>query len=682
MRKYSFQIGNLDCANCALKIEKELEKNEHYENVNLNFSRLKLTFVSDLKEYDVKNYTEAIIKKIEPDVVLSFENKTTNKSYWKDIIRLFIGIFVYSLSFLFTNYISDIFIITSYLILLYKVGIKALKLLPKLIFDENILLTISCFGAYFIDKKIEGLMVIVLYEIGKIFESIAVNNTRKSISSLMDIAPENANIKIKDKIIKTTPYDIKIGDILVVNLGEKIPVDGILLSKTANLDKSSLTGESKLVLIKENEEVLSGSINMEETIEIKATKLYSDSTISKILNLVETATSRKTKAENFIEKCAKIYTPIVMGIALLTFLTLPSLFSISYSESLYRALSFLVISCPCAIVISVPLSYFSGLGLASKNGILIKGSTYLDMARKIKKVVFDKTGTITTGTFAITNIVSLNTYSEDDIYKLIYYGEYYSTHPIAKSILSYKKVDMKGVKIKNIKEKPGLGISYEKGHHRYKIGNADFVKVKTKTNATTIYLSEDDQAIGYVQLKDQIKKESIAAIKALKQKGILTYMFTGDNREIAKEVKNCVGIDYYEYEMLPNDKYNHLDTLLKEKQKNEFIAFVGDGVNDAPVIALSDVGISMGLKGSNVAIESSDVVIMADSLEKINQLISISKYTNKVIIENLLFAFGIKLLFLVLAILGLTQMWMAVFADVGVTLLTILNTVKILKSKK
>lgn len=678
MKKYKFNVLDIDCAACALKIEEELKKNEHYDEVSLNFARLKLTFKTDITEHDVKNYTENIIKKVEPDVKITLDEKSEKPSYFYDIIRLIVGIVIYLISMLFSGVVSDILILISYIILLYKVTTKAIKLIPKLILDENILLTISCFGAFLIDKKMEGLMVIVLYEIGKILEAKAVNKTRKSISSLMDIAPSIAHIKDKKEIRDASVYDIKVGDTIVVNLGEKVPVDGNLISKSASLDTSSLTGESKLVEKSKDNEILSGSINMGGTIEIKVAKAYSDSTISQILSLVETASDKKTKAENFVEKCAKVYTPIVIILACIVFLTLPSFMNISYAESYYRALSFLVISCPCAIVISVPLSYFSGIGCASSKGILVKGSTYLDMARNISHVIFDKTGTITTGEFRVVDIISTSDYSKDDIYRLIYLGEMYSTHPIAKSILSYKKLRVGKEKITNIKEEAGLGISYSKNKHKYKIGNKDFVGYKKKLDQSAIYISEDNKVIGYVVLKDIIKSDSKKAISTLKKNNIKTSMYTGDNKTIAEEVAKEVLVDKVKYELLPEDKYKNVEKEIKNKE-DKYISFVGDGVNDAPVIALSDVGISMGIKGSNVAIEASDVVIMGDSLNKINELISISKYTNKVIIQNLIFAFGIKMLFLVLAILGISQMWQAVFADVGVTLLTILNTLKILK---
>ncbi len=679
LKKYNFHVNDIDCAACALKIEEELKKDEHYENVSLNFGKLKLSFDTNMKEHDVKNYTENIIKKVEPDCTITLEENKKETSYFQDILRLFIGVALFFFSFLFHGVLREIFIIASYIILLYKVGTKAIKLLPKLILDENILLVISCFGAYLIDKKSEGLMVIVLYEIGKILESRAINNTRKSIASLMEIAPVSANIKKNKEIIEVTPYDICVDDIVVVKLGEKVPVDGILLSKSAKLDASSLTGESKLVELKKDSEVLSGSINMAETFEMRATKVYSDSTISQILNLVETASSKKTKAENFVEKCAKIYTPIVIILASLCFLLLPSFLNVSYTESYYRALSFLVIACPCAIVISVPLSYFSGIGRASSEGILVKGSTYLDMARKINKIVFDKTGTITTGSFEVVNVVSTSKYDKEEIYRLIYLGESYSTHPIAKSILSYKKIKNKEEKIQSIKEEMGLGISYKLKKHTYKIGNKDYVKNDIKTENTSIFISEDDEVIGYVELKDIIKKDSKEAISELKASGILTYMYTGDKKEVASDVAKQCGVNSFECELLPKDKYTKLEKLIKKNEKEKYVVFVGDGVNDAPVLALSDIGISMGLKGSNVAIEASDVVIMRDSLTKINRFIAISKYTNKIIIENLLFAFFIKILFLILAVFGLSQMWEAVFADVGVTLLTILNTLRILK---
>ncbi len=678
MKNYSFHIANIDCASCALKIETEMKKNKHYKDVRLNFAKLKLTFATDISSYDVLSYTQKIIQKIEPDVVLSINEKNTNRSYLFDFFRLILGILIYSFSFALEGTLHNLFVLASYFILLYKVGMKAIQLLPKFVLDENILLVISCFGAYFIDKKTEGILVITLYEIGKILENKAVNRTRKSIASLMDIAPITANIKIGGKIKSMTPYDIQIGNTVVVNLGEKVPVDGILISKKAQLDKSSLTGESKWIEVQKGEEVLSGSINMNQTIEIKATKEYKDSTISQILALVETASDKKTKAENFVEQCSKIYTPVVIVLACMIFLLLPSIFSITYTLSYYRALSFLVVACPCAIVISVPLSYFSGIGLASKNGILIKGSHYLDMARHINKIVFDKTGTITTGTFTITNIVSLNSYSKEKIYKLIYMGEQYSTHPIAKSILSYKKLNIKNEKITNIEEKAGAGISYVRENHKYKIGNNDFVQYH-ENSKNCIYLSEDEQVIGYIELKDTIKRDSKKAIQNLNQKGIMTYMYTGDDQKEAKKVAQKVGVKHFIYEMTPDAKYTQLEQLIHTSRKNQYVAFVGDGVNDAPGLALSDIGIAMGLKGSTLAIDSSDIVLMNDSLDKINRLITISKYTNRIILQNLIFAFAVKIVFLILSILGLTQMWMAVFADVGVTLLTILNTIKILK---
>lgn len=679
MKKYNYILNGLDCANCARKIENHLNKDDRYKDVKINFSTLKLSFQTSIED-DVLKITEKLIKEIEPDVtIINNEYKKNNIS--TDIIQLILGILLLILSIIIkNNLISNILLILSYIVLLSKTFITALKLLKRKTLNENMLITISCIGAYLIDKQHEGIMVIILYSIGKILEAKAVNNTRKSISSLMDIKPEYANVYKDKKKVKISPIEVKKKDIIVVKPGEKVPLDGIIVKGTSNLDVSSLTGESKLQQVKKDDEILSGSINKDGTLEILVTEIYEKSTVNKILNLVENATDNKAKTENFVSKAAKIYTPIVIILAIMVIILFPLIFNISLKNSIYRALTFLVISCPCAIAISVPLSYFSGIGCASKNGILIKGSNYLDALRKINTIVFDKTGTLTYGNFTVSEIVSLDKkYTKEDIFKYIYIGELYSNHPIGKSIINYKKINVKKYDLNNYKEYSGKGISYIYDNDVYKIGSSNFVKYKEKDS--NIYLSINNKVIGYIVLEDTIKETTIKAINELKKLNINIKIFTGDNKEIALKIGNKLSIknENIYSELLPDDKYMNLRKLISVKEKNEVVAFVGDGINDSPSLALADIGISMGLNGSSAAIEASDVVIMQDNLCDIVKAINISKRTNKIIIEDLIFSIGTKILILILSSLGLCGMWEAVFADVGVTVLAILNTLRILR---
>jgi len=677
--KYKYKLSNLDCANCANKIECKLKGDSNIASASVNFSKLTVTLETNIKN-GVKEYVAKIVKTIEPNInVLELtENMDKKNKTMFDISRLVIGCLLALLGmFVFNGIISHILIIIGYLILLLRTINNALKLLIRSkTINENLLVTISCIGAYFTNNISEGLMVIILYEIGKILESIAINNSRKSISELMDIKPEYANLKNDKDYIKVSPEEVKIGNIIVIKQGEKVPLDGIVVKGSAKLNVSALTGESKLKEVNTNDEVLSGSVNASGLIELKVTNLYTDSTVAKILELVETATDRKAKTETFVAKAAKIYTPVVLILSILTALIL-TLFNVSVSESIYRALVFLVISCPCAIAISVPLSYFSGIGKASKEGILIKGSDYLDILGNINKIIFDKTGTLTTGNFSDYKLEVLdNSYTEKEIIKLYVKGEKLSNHPIAKSILNIFNIRVNTNDIKNYKEITGKGISYELNDNKIKIGSAQFCKLKEKSS--DIYLSIDDKLISKLSLVDGIKNDAKKTISNLKESGIITKMFTGDSKDIALDIANKLGIDEVKYELLPEDKYKLLDSEISNTTKT---AFVGDGINDAPSLALADVGISMGGVGSASAIEASDVVIMTDELKKIYDGIKISKYTNKIIKQNLIFAIGVKVLVLILSAFGIASMWQAVFADTGVTLLTILNTTRILKKK-
>lgn len=677
--KYKYKLGNLDCANCANKIECKLNEDSNIVSASVNFSKLTVALETNMNS-GVKEYVTKIVKMVEPNVnVLELTENTNKKNKTLfDISRLVIGsVFALLGMFVFKGIISQILIVAGYLILLFRTINNAVKLLFRTkTINENLLVTISCIGAYFTNNISEGLMVIILYEIGKILEEIAVNNSRKSISELMDIKPEYANLKKENDYIKVNPEEVKIGDIIVIKQGEKVPLDGIVVKGSSKLNVSALTGESKLKEVSVKDEVLSGSVNTSGIIELKVTNLYNDSTVAKILELVETATDRKAKTETFVAKAAKIYTPVVLILAILTALILP-LFNISVSESIYRALVFLVISCPCAIAISVPLSYFSGIGRASKEGILIKGSDYLDILGNVNKIIFDKTGTLTTGNFSDYKLeITDNNYTEKEIIKLYVKGEKLSNHPIAKSIINIFNIKVNTNDIKNYKEVAGKGISYELERKKIKIGSAQFCKSKEKSS--NIYLSVDDKAIAKLSLVDGIKKDAKKTIMNLKKSGIITKMFTGDSKNIALDISNKLSIDEVKYELLPEDKYKLLEREISSTTKT---AFVGDGINDAPSLALADVGISMGGVGSASAIEASDVVIMTDELKKIHDGIKISKYTNKIIKQNLIFAIGVKILVLILSTLGIASMWQAVFADTGVTLLTILNTTRILKKK-
>ena len=715
LKKYEFRLEGLDCANCANKIQNKIAENEEYKNVVVNFNTLKLSFETDINVLDEE--IEKIVKSLEPEVEvinLKSNNKGNEHNHEHEhehhhehehkhcdgschenhdkkdkkkntnIIRLFFGILLMVIATMLnlTKEVRLALIVVAYCILLFRTSKNAIKLLKKKTLDENFLVTISCIGALLIGEEIEGLMVIILYEIGKILEEKAVNNTRKSISELMDIRPEYANLKHENHEHKVNPEEVNIGDIIVIKQGEKIPLDGRIVSGTASLNTASITGESVLREVKENDLVLSGCINEKGLIEVKVTEKYEDSTVNKILELVENATDKKAKTETFVNKASKIYTPIILVLAVLVVILMPLVAKITYIDAVYRALIFLVVSCPCAIVISVPLSYFSGIGKASKKGILIKGSNFLDAIRNIKYIAMDKTGTLTKGKFEVEKIkVYDEDFSEDEILEFAAIGESFSNHPLAVAVLNkYGKV-VNQDRVSDFEEITGKGLQYKLDEKTIKIGNAELTDAKEETTiGTIIYVKIENSVIGALVLNDVIKPEAKEAMDGLKHLGISTWMFTGDNLEVAKKVSKEIGINDVKAEMLPTDKYSELEKIIKNKKDGK-VAFVGDGINDSPVLALADIGISMGGIGSSSAIEASDMVIMTDNLNKIGEAIKISKFTNKIIKQNLIFALGTKILVLILSVLGFAQMWLAVFADVGVTLITILNTIRILNKK-
>lgn len=688
MKSYRFILQGLDCPNCAKKIENKIASMEEYKDVIVNFSTLTLSFKTESEE-NIEEIIREIVKSIMPDVNIVSNNKKNVEEVQrnnKDIIRLVIGVLIYLFGVILKlqGVAMTVITVISVIILTIKTAKKAFKQLKNKILDENSLIVISVVGACFVGQTMEGIMVIALYEIGKILEARAVNKTRKSISTLMDIKPEYANMKIGEDIKEVNPEEVKIGDIIVVKAGEKIALDGEIVEGTAKINNSALTGESRLIDVKKGDKVLSGGINTDGLIEIRVEKKYEDSTVNQILNLVENATDKKAKTETMVSQMARIYTPTVFVLAILVAVFMPLVFNnVTYTESIYKALTFLVISCPCSIAISVPLSYFSGIGKSSKSGILVKGSDYLDGFKDIGEIIFDKTGTITTGNFSVSQIKSFNKqYSEENILEYFAKGESFSNHPIAKSILNKygKEIDVSNVE--EYKEIPGKGIEYKVNGKNIKIGNKSFsgsVEIQENKIGTNLYLNIDGEVAGKIILSDEIKRDAKDTIKALNKLGIKTKMFTGDSKEIAEDIAAKVGISQVEYEMLPQDKYKRLEEELENNKTGKKIAFIGDGINDSPVLARADIGISMGGVGSSSAIEASDAVIMTDELFKILEAIKISKKTNKIIIQNLIFAIGTKILVLLLSILGIANMWQAVFADVGTTLITILNTIRILK---
>lgn len=672
--KYKFNIKNLDCANCAREVEKSLNEDKKINKAVVNFNTSTITVETDVD--DAFSYVKETVAMIEPDAILSEEKIESDNN--KDVYRLLIGAVIGILGIAIKiSPINMILIVVAYIILIYKTLLTALKQLKNRKINENFLVSISAIGAYLLGKHHEGLMVIFLYELGKMLEAKAVARSRNSVSELMNIKEESSNLKVNNKIKKVPTTEVSIGDIIVVKEGERVPLDGIVIKGNSLVDTSFLTGESIPVSVKQGSVLLSGSINKGDILEIKVTSLYKDSTVSKILELVENATERKTKAETIVSKYSSKYTLAVIIIALLVSFVLPLVSSLSLSKCIYKGLTILVISCPCAIAISVPLSYFSGIGRASKEGILVKGSNYLDSIKDISDIAFDKTGTITTGEFCISKInIYDKKYNEDKIMEIFTSGEALSNHPIAKSILKKHEGEVDFSCVKNFKEVSGSGISFTYRKDSVKIGSAKFCKSKDVNN--NIYLSINDKVVASLVIEDDIKNCTIETISKLKELGINVYMFTGDSKDKAISIASKVGIDNVNYEMLPEDKYNSLEHIIKNKRG--VVAFVGDGINDAPVVKLADLGISMGLNGSDSAIEASDIVIMNDDISKILNAIKISKKTSRIIKENLIFALGIKISVLILAILGLTSMFVAVFADVGVTILCILNTLRILKN--
>ena len=611
----------------------------------------------------------------------------------EDLRKIIIAaiLFIIALIVPFTNeWINKAIFIVSYLIVGLEVIKEALEHLFKgKLFDENFLMAIATIGAFGVGEFPEAVCVMLFYQIGELFQNYAVDKSRKSIASLMDIRPDFANIKIGDKIEKVSPEEVEIGDIIVVKPGERIPLDGTVIEGKSMLDTSSLTGESVPKNVNINDEVLSGCINQNGLLTIKVNKEFGESTVNKILDLVENASSKKSNSENFITKFAKYYTPIVVIIAVILAIVPPLVVKdANFTDWLYRALTFLVVSCPCALVISIPLGFFGGIGGASKIGILVKGSNYLEALANTELVVFDKTGTLTEGIFEVQK-VKCEGISKEDLLRYTAYAENHSTHPIATSVKKAYGKEINVTNISKVEEISGFGVIANVDGKDILVGNEKLMKEKniqyTKCNeiGTILYVAIENEFAGYIVIADKVKKDSAKAISNLKNMNIKkTVMLTGDKKEVGENIAEKLRIDEVYTELLPDEKVKKVEELLKEKDAKAKLAFVGDGINDAPVLAISDIGIAMGGLGSDAAIEAADVVIMTDEPSKLVDAIKISKKTMRIVKENIIFAIGIKIAVLILSAFGLSTMWEAVFADVGVSIIAIINALRALNTKR
>lgn len=617
------------------------------------------------------------------------------KKQKKMVIRLLISALFFAIGMLFEGRTSWYLVpfIISYLAAGYDVPLRAVRSMKNgQLFDENFLMSIATFGAIAIGAMEEAVGVMLFYQIGELFNDYAVNKSRKSITELMDINPEYANLLRDGKEEKVDPYEVEVGDTIVVKPGEKVPLDGVVIKGASELDTKALTGESMPAEVKEGNDIISGSINLNGVLEIQVTKLFDDSTVAKILELVENASSRKAKAETFITRFARVYTPAVVVLALLLAVIPPLLFGGNWSTWIYRALSFLVVSCPCALVISVPLSFFGGLGAASSHGILLKGSNYLESMASLGTVVFDKTGTLTTGKFKVTDIEAV-TGSKEELLKLAAYGEYHSNHPIALSVKEAYGESLDKTMIGHVEETAGFGIRSElflDGETReISVGNmrlmeqlSIFVPENQSVIGTTLYISEGTTYLGSITISDTVREDVPIALKGLKRAGVKKLvMLTGDKPEVGQAVGKALGLDEVHGGLLPGDKVHKVEELLKNQPEGTMLAFVGDGINDAPVLARADVGIAMGGIGSDAAVEAADIVIMTDEPSKLTDIILIARKTMKIVKQNIAFAIGVKVVILILSAMGIATMWAAVFGDVGVSVLAILNAVRALKYK-
>ncbi|MDM0807210.1 heavy metal translocating P-type ATPase [Clostridium perfringens] len=736
MKDIKLYLDGLNCANCAGKIEDKVNKLTDVDEAVLNFSTklLLITPKEGVSEKELEEKVEKIVLDLEPDVkVLKDKNKIKSSANTcndgccgegeshkhnnveshshshehghshshggnsgiekKELFRLGIALTLFIIGMIVNLDKMYEFIIfgVAYIIAGGEVLLRAFKnILRGQVFDENFLMAIATIGAFAIGEFPEGVAVMLFYEVGEMFQDYAVNKSRKSISDLMNIRPDFANlIDLNGEEKRVSPESVNVGSIIVVRAGEKVPLDGVVLSGEATLDVSALTGESLPKEVEAKDDVLAGSINKSGLLKIKVTKSFGESTVSKILDLVENAGNKKSPTEKFITKFARYYTPVVVFSALALAIIPPLVISgESFSPWISRALIFLVVSCPCALVVSIPLGYFAGIGLASKNGILIKGSNYLEALNNVESIVFDKTGTLTKGTFKVRKSESTSKLTNEELLKLGAYAEYYSNHPIAKSIVSEFNEEINKGLISNYEEISGKGIKVDIDGETFLAGNSklmDMFNIKITPIheiGTVVYLANEKSELGYIVISDEIKEDSKEAISGLKEIGVKqTIMLTGDNEKVGDSVAKELGLDKAYCSLLPQNKVEKLEQIFEDKSKGKKVAFVGDGINDAPVLARADIGIAMGGVGSDAAIEAADVVIMDDKPSKIIKAIKIAKKTNKIVWQNIIFALGVKIIILIFGALGMANMWEAVFGDVGVTLIAVINSSRILKNK-
>lgn len=727
-------LDGLNCANCANKIESKVNKINGVKEATVNFSTSILTVEAheeNLKEEIIKEI-KSIVKKLEPHVNVeekvegkkmninqdickssccstshsshnensyshehghSHEIKENNESvlgYIKDNLMLIIGAVIYIIALLYKgneNLLSVLLFVASYLVIGGEVIWIAIKNISRgEIFDENFLMSIATLGAFFIGEYPEAVAVMLFYQIGEMFQGYAVSKSRKSISSLMNIRADYANVLRNGEEAKVDPQNVSIDEVIIIKPGERIPLDGIVLNGTSFIDTSALTGESVPREITVGDEILSGAINNNGVLKVKVNKEFGESTVSRILELVENASNKKAPTEKFITKFSKVYTPIVVVIAILVAVIPPLVISgETFSVWIYRALSLLVVSCPCALVVSIPLGFFSGIGAASKKGILVKGGNYLEALKDSEIVVFDKTGTLTKGVFNVTEINPKNI-SKEELLEITAMGESHSNHPIAISIAKAYGKEINKEEIKDYKEISGHGIEVTINDNDVLLGNVKLMKVNNiefdeiDSIGTIVYVAINGQYKGNIVISDEIKENVDIALRELKNVGIKkTVMLTGDNKRVAEKVAKSIGIDEVYSELLPGDKVSKVEEILDKNNQKGKVLFVGDGINDAPVLARADIGVAMGGIGSDAAIEAADVVLMKDKVEAIAEAIRVSRRTNKILWQNIIFSLGVKIIVMILVVLGLTNMWAAVFADVGVTLIAVLNSMRIIR---
>lgn len=684
-------LEGLNCANCARKIEEKVGKMEGVKESNLNFTTttLNVKLERKVKEEHAINEIKKIVEALEPHVKVEKKiSGKTNVQRAKFEVKptLIIGTILYLIAVIgdFKGALALILFVASYLLIGGKVVLTAIKNIARgQLFDENFLMTVATIGAFSISEYPEAVAVMLFYEIGETIQGYAVNKSRSSISSLMDIRAEYANLIMNGKEEKVSPETVKVEDVILVKPGEKVPLDGVVIEGESFIDTSALTGESVPRKIVPNDEILSGGINTSGLLKVKVTKKFGESTVSRILDMVENAASKKADTEKFITKFAKVYTPIVVVLAILI-AVIPSIFikDALFSTWLYRALVFLVVSCPCALVVSVPLCFFAGIGGASKKGVLVKGSNYLELLKDLETVVFDKTGTLTEGVFSVTEI-NTNGIDKEKLIEVAAMAESFSNHPIAISIIKEYGKEIDKEVIKEYKEISGRGIKAVINNEEVLVGNSKLMNEfnilynEVDSIGTVVYCAINGEFKGSIVISDKIKENAVEALINLKKAGVKkTVMLTGDNKKTAYKVGEKINIDEVHSELLPLDKVREVEELLKRSNKNGKLAFVGDGVNDAPVLARADIGIAMGGIGSDAAIEAADIVLMKDDINALVDAINVSKKTNKILWQNIVFALGIKILVMVLGTFGIVNMWTAVFADVGVTIIAIINSTR------